>query len=95
MRFGVFYSAPPFGFPVSFLFPARTFFRLLSLFCAHIGPVLSVHVHSYTRPRSEVAQVVIMRYGSSLQRHALSCPVPSSSHVFIFLSFVRAHLHLV
>ena len=60
MRFGVFYSAPPFGFPVSFLFPARTFFRLLSLFCAHIGPVLSVHVHSYTRPRSEVAQVVII-----------------------------------
>ena len=94
MRFGVFYSAPPFGFPFSFLFPARTFFRFLSLFCAHIGPALSVHVHSYTRPRSEVAQVVLMRYGSSgcscslgsfsLQRHALSCLVPISClHLFV------------
>ena len=73
MRFGVFYSALPFGFPFSFLFPARTFFPFS--FAPHIGPALSVHVHSFTRPRSEVAQVVIMRYGSS----GCSCSLGSFS----------------
>ena len=40
----------------------NSFFSLL--FCARIGPALSAHVHSYLKPRSAVAQVVIMRYGS-------------------------------
>ena len=65
-----------------------------SLFCAHIRPALSLHVHSCTKPRSEVSHVVIMRYGSSgcscslgsfsSQPHTLSCLVfLSCLHTFV------------
>ena len=101
----------PFGFTFH-LFPSTHFLFLLlfisflssclvtsflSFFFAHLGPALCAHLHSYTKPRSEVAQVVITRHGFSgcsfsPQPHTLSCLVfLSSLHL---LSSARAHLHL-
>ena len=109
MRFGFIFSGPLHLVSPSRVFRAHILFFFLSisflssclvipslsLFCANIGPALSLHVHSYTKPRSEVAQVFLMRYGSfgcscslgsfSSQPHTLSCLVfLSPLHLFVF-----------
>ena len=77
-------------------------------FCAHIGPGLSVYVHFYIhlQPRFQVAQVLIMRWDSSVVpvhlvplssqlRTFPSCLVFSSClHLFVFAACACAHLPL-
>ena len=77
-------------------------------FCAHIGPGLSVYVHFYIhlQPRFQVAQVLIMRWDSSVVpvhlvplssqlRTFPSCLVFSSClHLFVFAARACAHLPL-
>ena len=86
------HSSPP-SFHALSVFMSCLVISSLSLFCVHISPALGVHVRSYTKPRSEVAQVVIMRYPSSdcsclfgsisSQPRTLSCPVfLSRLHLF-------------
>ena len=69
--------------------------------CAHIGPALTAHARSYTKPRFEVAQVVVMRSGSfgcswslgslSSRPHTpgLSCPPFMSSFVCLVCAHAR------
>ena len=78
---------------------------ILSFGCARIGPGLSVYVRIHTRLklRFQVAQVLTMRWGSSVVpvhlvplssqlRTFLSCPVFSSClHLFVFAACARAH----
>ena len=91
---------PSICFPFS-SFPLRTFlscpvfmfcYLILSFVCAHIGPGLSVYVHIYIhfQHRLQVAQVLTMRWGSSVvpahlvslslqpHTHTHFCPVLSS-----------------
>ena len=78
---------------------------ILSFGCARIGPGLSVYVRIHTRLklRFQVAQVLTMRWGSSVVpvhlvplssqlRTFLSCPVFSPClHLFVFAARARAH----
>ena len=115
-------SSPPFGFPfsslplrtllISSLLSCPPVFMfcplILSFVCAHSGPGLSVYVHFYThfQHRFQVAQVLTMRWGSSVVpvhlvpfssqlRTFLSCLVFSSClHLFVLAACTRAHLPL-
>ena len=88
----------------SHVFPASCpVISFRSFFCAHIRPALGVYAHMYSQARLQVAQLLTMRYGSlfvpvqSVSRssqprtHTHTCPVVSPFHVFIFVSFSRAH----
>ena len=79
---------------------------ILSFVCAHSGPGLSVYARFYIhfKHRFQVAQVLTMRWGSSVVPvHLVSFSLPPHthtfvpsrppSHVFILFSLLRAHFH--
>ena len=81
---------------------------ILSFVCARIGPGLSVYARIYIhfKPRFQVAQVLTMRWGSSVVpvhlvplssqlRTSLSCLVFSSCLHPCLLSLLRAQVRIV